>query len=113
MNDSLQAYVGATPATTPPLVSVGVPVYNGERFLPELLTSLLNQSFADFELIISDNASTMPEDLPILPVRFRIHAQPGEPRGDLEPQRAVGLAQGGSSSGRPTMPPADRRSRTM
>jgi len=41
-----------------PDVSIGLPVYNGERFLREAIDSLLNQSFADFELIISDNAST-------------------------------------------------------
>jgi len=35
-----------------------LPVYNGERFLPEALDSLLGQSFQDFELIVSDNAST-------------------------------------------------------
>ena len=33
-------------------------VYNGGRFLSEALDSLLNQDFQDFELIISDNAST-------------------------------------------------------
>jgi len=41
-----------------PRVSVGVPVRNGERFLVETLDSLLAQTFTDFELIISDNAST-------------------------------------------------------
>ena len=41
-----------------PRISVGVPVRNGERFLPEALDSLLAQSYKDFELIISDNAST-------------------------------------------------------
>jgi glycosyltransferase involved in cell wall biosynthesis len=41
-----------------PLVSVGVFVYNGERYLEEALHSILNQTFTDFELIISDNAST-------------------------------------------------------
>jgi glycosyltransferase involved in cell wall biosynthesis len=35
-----------------------MPVYNGERFLRESLNSLLAQTFRDFELIISDNAST-------------------------------------------------------
>ncbi len=40
------------------LVSVGLFVYNGERFLEESLNSILNQTFTDFELIISDNAST-------------------------------------------------------
>jgi glycosyltransferase involved in cell wall biosynthesis len=41
-----------------PLVSIGVPVYNGERFLRQALDSLVNQTYSDFELIISDNAST-------------------------------------------------------
>ena len=41
-----------------PRVSVGLPVYNGERFLETALDSLLCQTCADFELIISDNAST-------------------------------------------------------
>jgi glycosyltransferase involved in cell wall biosynthesis len=35
-----------------------MPVYNGERFLRETLDSLLAQTYADFELIISDNGST-------------------------------------------------------
>lgn len=41
-----------------PTVSVGLPVFNGDRYLEEALTSLLQQDFEDFELIISDNAST-------------------------------------------------------
>ncbi len=41
-----------------PRVSIGLPVYNGERFLQQALDSLLAQTYADFELIISDNAST-------------------------------------------------------
>jgi glycosyltransferase involved in cell wall biosynthesis len=44
--------------TNPPLVTIGVPVYNGERFLCRTLDSLLAQEYANFELIISDNAST-------------------------------------------------------
>ncbi|SRR6056297_126998 len=40
-----------------PRVSIGLPVYNGENYLGEALDSLLRQSFRDFELIISDNAS--------------------------------------------------------
>jgi hypothetical protein len=43
---------------TPPLVSVGLPVYNGEKYLRYALDSLLTQDFDDFEVIISDNAST-------------------------------------------------------
>ena len=41
-----------------PLVSIGLFVYNGQRFIREALDSILNQTFANFELIISDNAST-------------------------------------------------------
>jgi hypothetical protein len=40
------------------LVSVGVPVYNGEKYLAETLDSLLAQSLTDFDIVISDNAST-------------------------------------------------------
>lgn len=41
-----------------PQVSIGMPVFNGEKFIREALDSLLTQTFTDFELIISDNAST-------------------------------------------------------
>jgi glycosyltransferase involved in cell wall biosynthesis len=41
-----------------PRVSIGVPVFNGEAYLRQALDSLLAQTFSDFELIISDNAST-------------------------------------------------------
>ncbi|TNC28611.1 glycosyltransferase family 2 protein [Amycolatopsis alkalitolerans] len=41
-----------------PRLSVGLPVYNGAEYLAESLDALLGQSFEDFELIISDNAST-------------------------------------------------------
>ena len=41
-----------------PLVSIGMPVYNGEKYLRQALDSLLAQDYENFELIISDNAST-------------------------------------------------------
>src|SRR5262245_34908562 len=41
-----------------PRVSIGLPVYNGQQFLEETLNSILAQTYTDFELIISDNAST-------------------------------------------------------
>ena len=43
---------------TVPRLSIGLPVYNGERLLPAAIDALLGQSYTDFELIISDNAST-------------------------------------------------------
>lgn len=41
-----------------PLVSIGLPVRNGERYLAEALESLLSQTYRNIEIIISDNAST-------------------------------------------------------
>lgn len=41
-----------------PRVSIGLPVYNGERFVCEAIESVLAQTFTDFELVISDNGST-------------------------------------------------------
>tara|TARA_Y100000389_G_scaffold167531_1_gene172776 strand:- start:23650 stop:24546 length:897 start_codon:yes stop_codon:yes gene_type:complete len=41
-----------------PSISIGLPVYNGECFLKETIDSILDQTFTDFELIISDNASS-------------------------------------------------------
>jgi len=41
-----------------PRVSIGLPVYNGEKFVTQAIESVLAQTFPDFELIISDNAST-------------------------------------------------------
>lgn len=43
---------------TSPTVSIGLPVYNGERYLAEAIQSVLSQTFTDLELVIADNAST-------------------------------------------------------
>jgi len=40
-----------------PRLSIGLPVYNGEKYLAESLDALLGQTYENFELIISDNAS--------------------------------------------------------
>lgn len=42
----------------PPKISVGLPVYNGELYLEDAIRVTLDQTYRDFELIISDNAST-------------------------------------------------------
>lgn len=39
-------------------ISIGMPVYNGELFIRDTIEAILAQTFTDFELIISDNAST-------------------------------------------------------
>lgn len=41
-----------------PLVSIGLPVYNGEATIARVLNRLLDQSFTDLEIVISNNAST-------------------------------------------------------
>lgn len=46
------------PNGIPPHVSIGMPVYNGGRYVKAALEAVLAQTFRDFELIISDNAST-------------------------------------------------------
>jgi glycosyltransferase involved in cell wall biosynthesis len=43
---------------TPPLVSVGIPVYNGSRSLGDALTSITTQTYKNLQIIISDDAST-------------------------------------------------------
>lgn len=51
--------VSATPAARKaPVVTLGMPVYNGAQYLEASLDSLLAQTFGDFEIVISDNGST-------------------------------------------------------
>ncbi len=45
-------------AVAAPRVSVGLPVYNGENFIADAITSVLGQTLTDLELIVQDNAST-------------------------------------------------------
>jgi glycosyltransferase involved in cell wall biosynthesis len=40
------------------VLTIGMPVYNGETTIEEAISSILSQSFQDFVLVISDNAST-------------------------------------------------------
>lgn len=49
---------GSPPPRPTPLLSVGVPVYNGARFLERSLQALMDQDLTDIEVIISDNGST-------------------------------------------------------
>jgi glycosyltransferase involved in cell wall biosynthesis len=41
-----------------PTVAIGVPVYNGEKFLYECLNSIAKQNFQDWECVVIDNKST-------------------------------------------------------
>jgi glycosyltransferase involved in cell wall biosynthesis len=53
-----------------PRVSVGLPVYNGANYLSLAIESILAQTYGDFELVISDNAST--DDTPAIVERFSL-----------------------------------------
>lgn len=48
----------AAPSLPLPLVSVCIPYYNAGRYLPELLTSLTQQTYTNYEVIILDDGST-------------------------------------------------------
>jgi glycosyltransferase involved in cell wall biosynthesis len=45
-------------SATAPRVTIGIPVYNGERYLGVCLDSLVSQTFADIQIVVCDNAST-------------------------------------------------------
>lgn len=64
--------------STIPRVSIGLPVYNGERYLAAALDCFLAQTFTDFELIVADNASTdrvgeIAQDYAARDARIRYH----------------------------------------
>ena len=41
-----------------PLITVLMPVYNGEKYLSEAIDSILNQTFSNFEFLIINDGST-------------------------------------------------------
>src|SRR5512133_504469 len=41
-----------------PLVSIGVPVYNGEKYLAECLASIVAQTYSNWECFVINNKST-------------------------------------------------------
>lgn len=64
-----------------PLVSIIVPVFNDQALLPTALESISNQTLRDFEVIISDDASTdgsrsIAEEYSRRDPRFRLNANP-------------------------------------
>ncbi|MFD3330889.1 glycosyltransferase family 2 protein [Streptomyces sp. NPDC058701] len=82
-----------------PLISIGLPVYNGARFLDETITSLLAQDFNDFELLIADNAST--DDTTLICAhharqdsRVTVHRNPQNKGAAWNYNRLVDLARG-------------------
>ena len=82
-----------------PSVSIGLPVYNGEEFLEEALASVAAQTFSDYELIISDNASTdgtqaIAERHAARDPRIRYFRNPTNIGGDLNYYRCIVLSRG-------------------
>ena len=47
-----------TTTTSLPLVSIGIPTYNGANKIEKALNSILNQNYPNIEIVISDNGST-------------------------------------------------------
>ena len=41
-----------------PRISIGMPVYNREKYVGASIEAHLNQTYGDFELILTDNCST-------------------------------------------------------
>jgi hypothetical protein len=87
------------------LVTVGVPVYNGQRYLARALDSLPAQTFDDFEIVLCDNASEdrtgtstrSPDNHGSSPFR---QVRPGERRTGAAADMAVDLR---ASPGHPTL----------
>ena len=55
---SFRMTASASSTANAPRVSIGLPVFNGENYISDAISSVLAQTFTDFELIIQDNAST-------------------------------------------------------
>ncbi len=47
-----------TPSRQSPLITIGVPTYNGGKYLRDGLTNIMEQTYQNYVVVISDNAST-------------------------------------------------------
>ncbi len=82
-----------------PRVSIGMPAYNAANYIAEAIDSLLAQTYTDFELIISDNASTDDTELICLSYaerdsRIRYHRQEENQGAFWNFHRVLELARG-------------------
>ena len=82
-----------------PLLSVGVPVYNGLPYLEQSLESLRGQDFGDLEIIVCDNASTdgtadLVRDLAVRDPRIRYVRNPTNLGASSNYNKAFGLSRG-------------------
>lgn len=82
-----------------PLVSLGLPVYNGANYLAEALESLLLQTYRNWEIILSDNGSTdategICRSFAARDARIQYHREPVNRGATWNFNRVVDLAQG-------------------
>ncbi len=82
-----------------PLVSIGLPLYNEEKHLHGVLDSLLAQTYAGIEVVISDNASTdatgeICREYASRDARIRYHRQPNNLGSSANFNRTLELSRG-------------------
>jgi glycosyltransferase involved in cell wall biosynthesis len=82
--------------TDRPLVSIIVPVFNGERYLRESLDSIVNQTYPNVEILVMDDASTdsTPEIIASYGERVRCYRQPQNKRQYQNVNEALGMVEG-------------------
>jgi glycosyltransferase involved in cell wall biosynthesis len=91
--------VGPAVRTGEPLVSIGMPVYNGERYMRRALDSLLAQDHRNLELVISENGSAdgtpaICREYAARDARVRVHTQPQHVSAIENFKTALELARG-------------------
>jgi glycosyltransferase involved in cell wall biosynthesis len=89
----------AAPLAERPLVSVGLPVYNGGNYLRTAVDSILRQTYKELELVICDNASTddtaaICGEAAALDSRVRVYRQDRNVGAAANYNRAFELARG-------------------
>ena len=82
-----------------PRVTIGLPVFNGERYIEETLDSIQAQTFRDWELVICDNASTdrtsdICSERAARDPRIRVFRNPSNIGGDRNYNRCFALSRG-------------------
>ena len=82
-----------------PRVSIIMPIYNSARFLDKSVGSLLNQSFADIEIIAvndgsTDNTLAMLESIAKIDDRLVIHTRPNSGRPSFPKNDGLGMVRG-------------------
>ncbi|WP_147375283.1 glycosyltransferase family 2 protein [Jiangella rhizosphaerae] len=96
---AMHPLTGGPPGGAVPRLSLGMPLYNAERYVAQAFDGLLAQDFADFEIIVSDNASTdrtweICEEYARRDPRIRLYRNPENLGAAYNYNRTVDLARG-------------------